>query len=84
MVTEQRAAAERQIHEMNPIGMNDRKRPSAFFGVRTRVRRVMAKLKEMPGFTERASFEMGAIPLLRVDVSELCCTTNAIKVDLLE
>jgi hypothetical protein len=70
MATDLRAAAERQIHEMNPIGMNDRKWPSAFLRLRTRVCGMVPELEEMLGFTEGALFKMGAVPLLHTSMCQ--------------
>jgi hypothetical protein len=47
------ASAERELHMVNAVGMEDSERSCASFGVRTPIGRVVAELKDEAGFSER-------------------------------
>ena len=64
MVDSLRARTESQFHKMNPVGMDDCERLSTALRVCTRVCRVVPKLENMTGLTERALLKIGTVPFL--------------------
>lgn len=53
MLTSLRAAAVCEIHEVNPIGVDNGEGSGAALGVRTRIRGVVAKLDHVTDVPER-------------------------------
>jgi hypothetical protein len=58
------ATTVRHIHQMDTVGVDDRKWSGTVLRVRALVRRVVPKLKNMTHFPERTFLEVRTVPFL--------------------
>ena len=65
MTTGLTAAAVCEIHEVNPIGVDDGEGSSAGLGIRTCIFGVVTELEDKSNLPERIFLEIDSIPFLR-------------------
>ena len=58
------APAKCKLHMMNTVGVEDGERSGTSLGVRTPISGVVAKLKDVTGFSERRPLKIQAVPPL--------------------
>ena len=58
------APTEREVHNVNSVGVDDGEWSSASLGICTAVGRVMTELEGMAGFAERGPLKVRTVPFL--------------------